>query len=211
MYFDFSKLNGKDSYKLLASTIVPRPIAWVVTVSASGGLNAAPFSFFNAFSGDPPIVCLGIGIGLHGMKDTLRNLQETGELVINMVSEANVAAMNLTAAPFPEHVDEMQAAGLTTCASSFVKPPRIAESPASFECRVRDIQVLGGPNHLVIAEVLAANIADRVISDPGKCRIDASKLELVGRMESPGWYVRTSDRFMLKQPKLGDMAMATVD
>ncbi len=202
MYFDCAAISGKLSYKLLSSTIVPRPIAWVVTRSDTGRLNAAPFSFFNAFSGEPPVACLGIGEGLHGPKDTLNNIRANGELVINLVSEANVVAMNITATPFGAEIDELDEVGLDTHASIHVKPPRIAASPASFECRVREVIPLGQSNHLILVNVLAAHIADEAVTDAERCRIDASRLDLVGRMESPGWYVRTRDRFMLRQMKL---------
>ncbi len=201
MYFNCTAIGGKMSYKLLSSTIVPRPIAWVVTCSDDGRINAAPFSFFNAFSGDPPVACLGIGEGIEGPKDTLNNLRSNGELVINMVSESNVIAMNVTAIPFGAEVSELDEAGLATHESSHVKPPRIAASPASFECRVREIIPLGRANHLILVNVLAAHIDDQAITDIERCRIDASRLDLVGRMESPGWYVRTRDRFMLRQIK----------
>lgn len=201
MYFDCAAIGGKLSYKLLSSTIVPRPIAWVVTRSDAGCLNAAPFSFFNAFSGDPPVACLGIGEGLQGPKDTVNNLRANGELVINLVSEANVLAMNITATPFGAEINELEEAGLATVASTHVKPPRIAASPVSFECRVREIIPMGQANHLILVNVLAAHVIDEAITDAERCRIDASRLDLVGRMESPGWYVRTRDRFMLRQMK----------
>ncbi|WP_076999552.1 flavin reductase family protein [Variovorax sp. KK3] len=199
MYFDLANLGGKLSYKLLSSTVVPRPIAWVTTRSDHGHLNAAPFSFFNVFSGEPPVACLGIGEGIHGPKDTVNNLRANGELVINLVSESNVVSMNITATAFESEIDELEEAGLATVASTHVAPPRIAASPASFECRVREIIPLGTANHLILVNVLAAHIIDEAITDVDRCRIDASRLDLVGRMESPGWYVRTRDRFMLKQ------------
>ena len=202
MYFDFSKLSGKNCYKLLSSTVVPRPIAWVVTCDEIGRNNAAPFSFFSVVSGDPPVVSLAIGGTLTGQKDTLRNILANGELVINMVSEENIEAMNITAIPFKSGIDELNQAGVEHCASNMVRPPRIADSPVSLECSVREIISIGQSNHLVLANVLAVN--DNAIADIERCRIDASKLYLVGRSESPGWYVRTRDRFLLKQRKVED-------
>lgn len=204
MYFDFRVLSGKQSYKIISSTIVPRPIAWVVTCDGAGRANAAPFSFFNAISGDPPVVCLSIGNTARGQKDTLKNILANGELVINMVSEENVEAMNTTAIPFEPNIDELALAGIESCASSVVRPHRIAASPASFECRVREIIPIGPSNTLVLANVVAAHIRDNAVTDAELCRIDTSKLDLVGRSESPGWYVRTRDRFLLRQMSVED-------
>jgi flavin reductase (DIM6/NTAB) family NADH-FMN oxidoreductase RutF len=211
MYFDFSQIDGGRAYKLLACTIVPRPIAWVVTQDANGKTNAAPFSFFNAFSGAPPIVCLGLGHRNGGPKDTLNNIRHSGEFVVNLVSEDTLDAMNTTAIPFPPHVDEIATAGLTTEASVQVGPPRIAQSPVAFECRMKQIIELDGPNVLVIAQVAAAHIRDASVTSRERCYIDTPSLKLVGRMESPGWYLKTSDRFLLRQIplELWDNALAT--
>src|SRR5580658_10562512 len=113
MLFDFATIPARERYKLLVSTIVPRPIAWIVSQDLHGQLNAAPFSFFNAFAGDPPVV--GIGIGSHDPgrpKDTRRNIRETGQFVVNLVSEENAAAMNATAIEFEHGVNELEQAGL---------------------------------------------------------------------------------------------------
>lgn len=202
MFFDFAEMSGRESYKLLSSTIVPRPIAWVVTRSELGLVNAAPFSFFNAFSGDPPVICIGIGEMRGRQKDTMANLCATGEFVVNMVSYALVDAMNLTSFAYAPGVNELEIAGLQTVESMHVAPPRIALSPASFECKVRQFINLGDTNNLVIADVLAGHILDSAISDAKKCRVDSAKLDLVGRMESPGWYIRLLDRFLLPMPTL---------
>src|SRR5471030_3078415 len=133
MLFDFADIPGKECYKLLVSTITPRPIAWVVTLNAQGQLNAAPFSFFNAFSGDPPIV--GFGVGSHRPstpKDTGANIRDTGQFVVNLVSEDTAPTMNITAIEFDPSVNELDLTKLTTLPSTRVKPPRIAESPVAF-------------------------------------------------------------------------------
>src|SRR3712207_341163 len=135
MLFDFETLNPQDCYKLVVSSVVPRPIAWVVTQDAAGVTNAAPYSFFNAFSSDPVVV--GIGCGARapgGLKDTCANIKETGEFVVCLVPEGAIHQMNATAVDFEHGVDEIAEAGLTRLPSAKVKPPRIAESPVALEC-----------------------------------------------------------------------------
>lgn len=195
MLFDFDEIPKADRYKLMVSTIVPRPIAWVVTQNAEGAVNAAPFSFFNAFSSDPPI--LGVSVGLspsgEGDKDTLANIKATGQFVVCMVSEATAHAMNITAIDMPHGVNELEEAGLTAEPSTRVRPPRIAESPVAMECEIHQLVPLG-VNTLVLGRVLAMHLRDDCVLDPAKRYVDTPKLELVGRMHGRGWYARTQDR-----------------
>ncbi len=196
MLFDFAELPARECYKLLVSTVTPRPIAWVVSLDADGKLNAAPFSFFNAFSGDPPVV--GVGIGSHKpplAKDTRANIGDTGEFVVNLVSEDVAAAMNITAIEFNRGVNELEQAGLTTLPSVRVKPPRIAESPVSMECKLFQIVDLGPNNGLVLGQVVAMHVRDDAVIDPAKHYINTPKLKLIGRMHGTGWYARTTDLF----------------
>ena len=195
MYFDFDTLAAQDRYKLLVSTVLPRPIAWVVTQDLQGRLNAAPFSFFNAFSQDPAIVVIGIGGRRPGdAKDTGRNIRETGEFVVNLVAYENLQQMNVTAIEFPPEVDEIAEAGLTTLPSTKVKPPRIAESPVAMECRRFMLIDLNVDRTLVLGEVLAMHVRDDCMSDPARFHVDTPKLDLIGRMHGRGWYARTTDR-----------------
>ncbi len=195
MLFDFATLPPKERYKLLVSTVTPRPIAWIVSQNAKGEMNAAPFSFFNAFSGTPPIVGIGISSRREGRpKDTRANIRETGEFVVNLVSEANAAQMNITAIEFDPSVDELAEAGLTTTPSTRVKPPRIAESPVSMECELFQIVDLGETG-LVLGRVVAMHVRDDLVLDPAKHYIDTPNLKLIGRMHGTGWYARTSDLF----------------
>jgi flavin reductase (DIM6/NTAB) family NADH-FMN oxidoreductase RutF len=196
MFFDFDTLSAQDRYKLLISTVGPRPIAWVVTQDPAGVINAAPFSFFNAVSGDPPLVIIGIGGRKPGdAKDTGQNIRETGQFVVNMVSDANAEAMNVTAIDFPPGVDEIAEAGLTTIPSVKIRPPRIAESPVAFECeRFMNID-LGVDRTLIIGRVLAVHVRDDCVLDPKRCHIDNARLDLIGRLHGGGWYSRTRDRF----------------
>jgi flavin reductase (DIM6/NTAB) family NADH-FMN oxidoreductase RutF len=196
MLFDFAELPPRERYKLLVSTITPRPIAWIVSQSAAGRLNAAPFSFFNAFAGNPPVV--GIGVGSHEPgrpKDTRANILETKQFVVNLVSEQVAEAMNITAIEFPREVEELKQAGLTTAPSLHVKPPRIAESPVAFECELLQIVELGSDSGLVLGKVLAMHVRDEFVLDERKHYIDTPNLKLIGRMHGTGWYARTSDLF----------------
>lgn len=196
MLFDFASVAPRDRYKLMVSTVTPRPIAWIVSRSADGRLNAAPFSFFNVLAGDPPTV--GIGIASHEPgrpKDTRLNIAETGEFVVNLVSEETAAAMNITAIEFDREVNELAEAQLATLPSALVAPPRIAASPVSMECALIQIVELGPDQGLVLGRVLAMHVRDDLVLDPAKCYIDTPNLQLVGRMHGTGWYARTSDLF----------------
>jgi len=198
MLFDFAAIPPRECYKLLVSTVTPRPIAWIVSQNLKGQLNAAPFSFFNAFSGDPPVV--GVGIGSHEpgrAKDTRRNIRETREFVVNLVSEEVAEAMNITAIEFEASVNELAEAQLKTLPSARVKPPRIAISPVSMECALMQIVDLGPDNGLVLGRVLAIHVRDDMVLDPTKNYIDTPKLKLIGRMHGTGWYARTSDLFKM--------------
>lgn len=204
MQFDFRSLAAADRYKILIGTIVPRPIAWVTTLSREGTRNAAPYSFFNAMSKDPPLVALGVQANTRGgMKDTGRNILDTGEFVVNLVPHALAEPMSFTSSEAPPEVDELEAADIETAASVVVRPPRIAESPVAFECRLHShLEV--SPNHLVvIGEVVYAHIADEAMLNPAKFYIDTPKLDLVGRMHGGGWYAGTRDLFQIERPTEG--------
>jgi flavin reductase (DIM6/NTAB) family NADH-FMN oxidoreductase RutF len=203
MLFDFAEISVRDRYRLLVSTITPRPIAWVVSQDSTGRLNAAPFSFFNALAGDPPVV--GIGMGSHEPgrpKDSRANIRETRQFVVNLVSEEVAEAMNITAIEFPHGVDELKEAGLATCPSVHVKPPRIAESPVAMECELIQIIELGTQSGLVLGRVLAMHIRDESVLDAHKHQIDTPSLNLIGRMHGTGWYARTSDLFEMPRMPL---------
>lgn len=202
MLIDPAALPWNDAYKLMVGSIVPRPIAWVSTVSAAGVRNLAPFSFFTAVAAEPMTVCFSpMRRGSDGArKDTLVNIEETGEFVVNIVSEALVAAMNETSAEFPPAVDEFVAAGLTAVPSETVAPPRVAESLVAFECRLLQVVSVGearpGAGALVLGTVGRMYVADHVM-DQGRIRPDV--LQPVGRMAGSD-YVRCTDRFSLPRP-----------
>ena len=205
MLFDFATIGAENAYKLLISTVVPRPIAWVTTQDTDGTLNAAPFSFFNAVSGNPPVVVIGIGGRAPGdVKDTGGNIRRTGEFVVNLVSYALAEQMNITAIDFPKSVNELTEAGLRTVASSKVKPPRIADSPVSLECERLVIVEVGVDRAVVLGKVLAIHVGDEFVLDPVLCYVDTPKLELIGRMHGRGWYARTTDRFDMPRIDVAD-------
>jgi flavin reductase (DIM6/NTAB) family NADH-FMN oxidoreductase RutF len=207
MLFDFKEIPGKECYKLLVSTVTPRPIAWVVSQDANGVLNAAPFSFFNVFSGDPAVVAIGIGNRKPGQaKDSRANIRETGEFVVNLVSEANAEAMNITGIEFDSSVDELAQAGLTSLPSARVKPPRIAESPVAMECELMQIVDMG-ESGLVLGRVLAMHVHDDLVLDAANHYIDTPRLKLLGRMHGRGWYTRTSDLFEMPRIPVNEWKM----
>ena len=198
MYFDLSALDGPRSYKLLTATVVPRPIAWVVSADAQGRVNAAPFSFFNCFGGHPPVICVGIGNRGGGPKDSLANIQARREFVVNLVPETLAEAMNLTATDFPAGHDELQISGLATLPSNTVSVPRIAGSPVALECRLKQVIAIEPNSNIVVAEVVALHVADAAVINAERCYIDTAKLMLIGRMQSPGGYTRTRDAFSMR-------------
>lgn len=203
MRFDLEEIGTPNAYKLLAATVMPRPIAWVVTQDASGGLNAAPYSFFNVMGSAPPTIALGILADPgRGFKDTARNILDTGEFVVNLVPERLAEAMNVTSIDAPRGIDELVLAGLDTTPSARVRPPRITASPVSFEC-ITHTTVETGPNQLVvIGRVLTVHIDDDCVLDPARAHIDTPRLDLVARSYGSD-YVRSHDTFSLARPKWG--------
>jgi flavin reductase (DIM6/NTAB) family NADH-FMN oxidoreductase RutF len=204
MHFDLAKMATTDAYKLLVSTVVPRPIALVTTVDGEGRINAAPFSFFNAVSSVPPVVVLGISPGVNGddgYKDTEHNIRDTGEFVVNLVDEALAERMNICAVDFPRAIGELQMAELTPVPSAEIRPPRILESPVSFECRRITGLSLGPRSVLEVGRVIHIHIRDDLV-DPEKYYVATEKMRLIGRMHGRGWYARTSDLFLMDRLSL---------
>jgi flavin reductase (DIM6/NTAB) family NADH-FMN oxidoreductase RutF len=187
--------------KLLVEAVVPRPIAFVSTLSASGVLNLAPFSYFTVASANPPVICFAPIIRRDGSrKDTLLNIEATGEFVVNVVSEDFAPQMNLCSGEYPPDVDEFAISGLTPIPSELVKPPRVKESHVSMECRLLQIVHVSakpGGGSLVLGEVVRFHVDDTVVSHDS---IDPGRLCPIGRMGGPT-YVRTTDRFEMERPK----------
>jgi flavin reductase (DIM6/NTAB) family NADH-FMN oxidoreductase RutF len=210
MLFDFTTLPAQDRYKLLVSTVVPRPIAWVVTCDVEGHLNAAPYSFFNVFANEPPVLCIGIGgRAPEDMKDTGNNIRATGQFVVNLVSAATAEAMNISAIDFPPEVDEIAQAGLTTLPSTKIKPPRIAESPVAMECELFTTMELSPERLLVFGRVVAMHIRDDAVLNAERCYIDTPKLDLIGRMAGAGGYLHTGSGFEMPRIKPQDWVVKT--
>ena len=199
MELDLEGQHADRAYAMLASLVTPRPIAWVTTLGPDGVVNVAPFSFFNVLGASPPIVGFCPGDREDGTpKDTARNIRLTHEFVVNLVDETVAEAMNRTAASLPYGVSELQSAGLTMRPSSVVRPPRIAEAPASLECSEwGTLQI--GDNRLIIGLVKRVHVRDELI-DPVTLRIRSELFHVVGRMASPHWYCRTRDRFEMVRP-----------
>lgn len=194
MTFNFEQLAARDRYKLLISTVVPRPIAWVTSVGPTGVVNAAPFSFFNAIGSDPPLIVLGIGNRELGVpKDSAANIRARGEFVVNLVSEALAERMNICAVDFPSHESEITAAQLKLESGTLVHVPYLAESPVSLECREFSTTEIGR-NRIIIGEVLAMHIKDEYV-DVERLYIDTNALYLIGRMGGSGGYTTTRDTF----------------
>lgn len=203
VHFDFHGLSGRQRYKLMIGAIVPRPIAFVTTIDDRGVVNAAPFSFFNCLSADPPIVALGVEYREgRNSKDTGRNIRLTGEFTVNIVSDTILEAMNVGAIPFDAGVDEIALAGLTAIAGTQVKCPRIAESPASFECRRTVALDISHSREIVLGEVVGLHLrADTV--DLTNFHVDPVRLDAIGRMGGHG-YVRTHETFTLPTMTVAD-------
>ena len=202
MHIDPTATPVKDVYKLLISTVTPRPIAWVSSIDDQGIVNLAPFSFFNVVSVNPPV--LGFSPLLDGTgksKDTLNNIRNTREFVVNVVSHHIADAMNQTSAPYEHHVDELQQTGLTAMSSSLVKPPSVQEAMVHYECRLHDLISFGNDplaGNLILGQICHIHVNDELKDGD---RINVSKLDTVGRMEG-SYYSTTRDRFAIDRPIL---------
>ncbi len=206
MQIDPARVPPPAIYKLLIGCVVPRPIAWVSTVSADGVNNLAPFSFFMGVCNAPPTIAFSSGprggdsgTGATGKKDTVRNLEVTGDFVVNVVDDALAEPMNLTSGEYPPDVDEFALAGLTAAPSVKVRAPRVLEAPISMECRVSQIVPVGhGPHSLVLGEIVHFHLRDDVY-DPATGRVDMHALKPVGRLAGQ-MYAHIHDIFAMKRP-----------
>jgi flavin reductase (DIM6/NTAB) family NADH-FMN oxidoreductase RutF len=199
--FDFRELSARDKYKLMIGTVVPRPIALVTTVDPQSRINAAPFSFFNCLSADPPI--LALGVENHPdmrFKDTALNIRLTEVFTVNIVSHAIAQAMHLCAVPFPPEHDELQAAGLTAMPGVRVASPWIKEAPAAFECRRHVTLELGKSRQIILGEILFAHYHSDVI-DADRMRIDPARLDAIARLGG-NTCSTIRDRFEMLTPTL---------
>ena len=187
MYYETDKNDHGLRYNPLKACVVPRPIGWLTTIDPAGVVNLAPFSFFNVLSYDPPFVMFSAGVheADGSKKDTVANVEATGEFVYNMATWAQREQMNQTAFIVDRSVDEMAAAGLESLPSRLVRPPRVKGSPVQFECRLHQIVTLPGrkpasDHHVVIGRVLAVHIDDEALTADG--RIDVLKIRPIARL-----------------------------
>jgi flavin reductase (DIM6/NTAB) family NADH-FMN oxidoreductase RutF len=199
---DPERIGPRERYELLTSLVVPRPIAWVATRSASGRRNLAPFSYFGAVSATPLLVSISIGSRRGVEKDTLRNLRETGAFCVSVVSEPQLAAMNETAGAFGPEVDEFERAGVAAAEAERVDAPYVADAPASLECRTFDVfELRGSPNVLVLGEVLRVRLRDDVAPGPGTFAVDFEALRPVARL-SGDLYALPGPTLSLPRPRV---------
>lgn len=199
MIIDPQAVPVSIAYQLLTSAVIPRPIGFISSLSPEGVANLAPFSFFNAVCGEPPMIMFCTA-NRRPLKDTIRNVQAMREFVVNIVSEEIAAQMNLTAADYAPDVSEFDVSGLTAVPSDLVRPPRVLESPVNMECRVHDIveishKPMGGS--IVIGEVIRFHVRDSIIDKD--MLIDPDKLKPVARLGGPS-YSRIRDRFDMLRP-----------
>ncbi len=198
--FDFRTLGARERYKLMIGTIVPRPIALVTTVDPQGRVNAAPFSFFNCLSADPPILALGIENHPDmAFKDTAFNIRMTEEFTVNIVSMAIAEAMHVCAVDFPPGVDELREAGLTAAPGTAVASPWIREAPAAFECRRHMTLELGKSRQIVLGEIVHAHYRADVV-DPERLLVDPARLDAIARLGGDTC-ASIRDRFDIPTPK----------
>jgi flavin reductase (DIM6/NTAB) family NADH-FMN oxidoreductase RutF len=201
--FDFRTLSARDRYKLMIGTVVPRPIALVTTVDPKGRINAAPFSFFNCLSADPPILALGVENHPDmSFKDTALNVRLTEVFTVNIVSRAIAEAMHVCAVPFAPDGDELKAAGLTAMPGTVVASPWIKEAPASFECRRHVTLELGKSRQIILGEIVFAHYHADII-DVDHMRIDPAKLDAIARLGGDTC-TTIRDRFEMSPPTLAD-------
>jgi flavin reductase (DIM6/NTAB) family NADH-FMN oxidoreductase RutF len=211
MYYETDKNNHGLRYNPLKACVVPRPIGWLTTISATGVVNLAPFSFFNVLSYDPPFVLFSAGGHEDGgKKDTVVNVEATGEFVYSMTTWAQKDQMNQTAFIVSRGVDEMSATGLDALPSRLVRPPRVKGSPVHFECRLHQIITLPGhrpsaDHHVVIGRVVAIHIDDAALTADG--RVDILKVRPIARLGYQD-YTSVDSMFQMKRPTPEDQVVS---
>lgn len=203
MQYDTAGMKTRDIYRIMVNLIAPRPIAWVSTQSDTGQSNLAPFSFFNGVGSNPPCLMFAPANRADGSKkDTLRNIESNGEFVVNLVSYSQAKAMNQTAAEYASDISEFEKCHIAAEQSSHVKPLRVADSVASFECDlIQAIELGSGPGgaNLVVGRIIAIHVKDEVIDAEG--HLQSEQFDLIGRLGGTE-YTRVADRFSLERPKL---------
>lgn len=201
MLLDFTQLRPRDAYAWMISTILPRPIAWVSTVSADGKTNLAPFSFFQGVTANPPMLMfVPVNTRDGTKKDTVRNIEAVPEFVVNLVSYDLAEKMNASAAMLPYGESEFEKFGIAAVPSTRIRPPRVGAGPVAFECALERIVTFGeGPlaANVIFGRILLAHVTDAVLGADG--RPDPAKLDLIGRLGGE-FYTRTREQFSLRRP-----------
>ena len=201
MQLDFSSLSARDAYRWMISTIVPRPIAWVSTISPDGITNLAPYSFFQGVCANPPTLMFVPVNNRQGQpKDTIRNIEAVPEFAVNLVAHELGQAMSNTAAMLPYGESEFTTFGIESAASEKIRPPRVAAAPVAYECALDRIVHIGeGPlaANVVFGRILALHVRDELLGDDGLP--DTRKLDLIGRMGGDD-YTTTRDTFTMERP-----------
>lgn len=201
MQYDMTSLEARKRYKLLSSLVVPRPIAWVSTLSPSGVVNLAPYSFFNVMGHDPAVVALGIlEHPEKSLKDTVRNITQTERFTVNLVTEELAPLMNQTATDLPYAESEADMAAIALCPAATNGVPGIASSPVRLECQLMQIISTRTQQKIVLGEILSLYVQDELMIDSRTATIDLDAYTPIARMGGAGLYCRTSDRFNLARP-----------
>ncbi len=194
--------SNQDIYKILIGTVLPRPIAWVSTVDTSGNINLAPFSFFTVASVNPPILCFSPLLQENSIeKDTLVNIKQTSEFVVNIVSYGLAEAMNRTSGPYPSEVNEFDVAGVAAKQSTIVKPPCVADSLVNFECKLHQIISFGSEpraGNLVLGRVCNIHIHPDIVRNG---EVDCKSLDAIGRLGG-NMYTTIRDCFEMERPAI---------
>lgn len=199
--FDFTKLTARERYKLMIGTIIPRPIALVTTVDEHGRINAAPFSFFNCLSADPPILAIGVENNPDmSFKDTGHNIRMTEVFTVNIVSHAIAEAMHVCGAKYPRDIDELKEAGLTAMPGEKIVAPWIKEAPAAFECRRHVTLELGKSRQIIMGEILFAHYQEGAVD--AAMHVDPNVIDAIARLGGDTCST-IRDRFEMFTPKLG--------
>jgi flavin reductase (DIM6/NTAB) family NADH-FMN oxidoreductase RutF len=199
MEIDSRNLDAESAYKLLIGAVVPRPIAWVTSVSPHGGINLAPFSCFTFVSNDPPMVAISVGRLTGALKHTARNLAERGEFVVNIADETQVEAVHQSSTEYPDDVSEVKELGLALAPSRRIATPRLADAPVSLECRLAQTLEFGNlRSQLLVGEVLCFHVADRLYASG---RIDVTRFWPIARLGGPN-YARLGEILTLKAVRM---------
>lgn len=198
--FDFAELSARERYKLMIGTIIPRPIALVTTVDEEGRFNAAPFSFFNCLSADPPILAIGVENNADmSFKDTGHNIRMTEVFTVNIVSFAIAEAMHICGSKYPRGIDELREAGLTAAPGTKVASPYILEAPAAFECRRHVTLELGKSRQIILGEILYAHYGKDIVDE--NLHVDPAAVDAIARLGGDTCST-IRDRFEMLTPKL---------